>query len=770
MIALRANRIALHALIGVLLSACAGGGGGGGGGTVPVPPATGTPRPPAAPLPPLPPAAAPGSYPSLSSQEYLANWGVAGMAAAAGWQFQNGHGEGVLIGVIDDGVDPNHPELFGRISPLSVDIVAGRNALTTTQSHGSEISSIIASNFNGQQTVGPAFASTILAVRADNGSGSFNDSDLALALNYAVANGVDVVNFSLGSSSAPSLTFQNAIAAATAAGVIVIVSAGNDGPGAAQPNYPGYLAITPSISHGLVLVAGGTNPDGTFNNVSNRAGDAQNFYLVAPGWQIIVPDHGPPGPVPGFQTCNLGPNNDLCRIQGTSYASPHITAGAAMLMSAFPGLTPQQVVQILLQSTDDMGLAGIDFETGWGRLNMVRAFAPIGSVAAPLGSGLFVGTSTSLGATGAAFGDGMSFDQSDWVVSGFDTFGRTYNVDLSGNWARAPSEALRIVQAPLLWRTELSANGASVQMSLAEDIAPELMRLPAAREDLQQNPMRVEAMLAPGLTASFAAHGARAVDPTPIDGVGHLGLVNSDFSLMLTGQLNDVVRLSLMSESGDAAVGTEQRQAERRAAAVRAAFDFGGAGFDVTYGRIVEERGVLGMAWSDGLGQTPGGEIAFTAFTGHFEPARNLRLRFGAELGVADLGRSGWLWVAEPLRTSAFSFEASMGAAPTWLRPFGAEGSGVVSFTLSQPLRVDGGAFNFMAPTATAEGRKSLTYELRSIEPVPSGRELRMGLGYRYFAGDVFSAFGEALYVVEPGHIASAEPGAIVRFGFRVAH
>ena len=773
---LKWGRLALQVMILALLGACAGGGGGGGGGAgivappppPPPPPPSAPPRPPAVPIPPLPPAAAPGSFPSTSSQEYLNNYGPGGINAAAAWQYQNAHGEGVLIGVIDDGIDPAHPELAGRISAASRDIVPGRNALTTTLSHGSELSSLIAGNFNNAQTVGVAYQATILAVRADNGSNSFSGVDLANALNFAVAQGVKVVNFSLGSASPTSEVFRTAIRNATAAGVIIVVSAGNDGAGsppATQPNFPGFLATDSTISNGLILIAGGSNPDGTFNPVSNPAGLGANFYLVAPGWQIIVPDYGPPGAVPGFQTCGLGPNGDLCRIQGTSYASPHVTAAIAVLMSAFPGLAPLQVVQIVLQSTDDMGVAGIDEQTGWGRLNLVRAFAPIGPVSAPLANGTVeIGPASSLGMVGAPFGDGMSAGGANWTFAAFDSFGRTYALDYARNWTRVAGGPAPEATAPPLWRSERAVLGVRVAMASADDIAPKSHRSPIAREEFEQAAMRIDAELADGLSLSFAAHGARAIENRTGASAGHLGLVNADVSLALTQRLSDDVSFSFISEAGEARVGLMGEVAEQSAAAGRASFAFDRAGFALTLGRVSEGRGLLGLVWADALGQTPGGQTRFAGLAGHFDPAPGWRLRFAAETGLAELPPSGWLLAAEPLRTSAFSLEL-MAGAPAWLNPAGA---GVLSLTLAQPLRVEDGILSFAAPVATAFGRQSLSFETRSFAPVPSGRELRLGLGYRYGAGDTLSAFAEALYVLEPGHVARAEPEALARLGIRV--
>lgn len=777
--ALNNGRLALQVLILALLGACAGGGGGGGGGAPPgggvvspppPPPPAGTPRPPPIALPAMPPAAAPGSFPSTASQEYNSNWGPGGINAEAAWQYQNAHGEGVVIGVIDDGIDPNHPELFGRVHPASVDIVAGRNALTTTQSHGSELGSLMAGNFNGSQTVGVAYAATLLAVRADNGSGSFSDNVLADALNYAVTNGVRVVNFSLGGDSPTNQNLRNAIQAATNAGVILVFSAGNDGPSATNPNFPARLATDAVVSNGLILVAGGSNPDGTFNNRSNFAGIAASQYLVAPGWEIIVPDHGPPGAVPGFQTCGAaaGLAADLCEIQGTSYASPHVAAAAAVLMSAFPGLTPQQVVQIILQSTDDMGIAGIDQTTGWGHLNLERAFLPIGTVSSPLAfGGAPVALTMPLGVSGAAFGDGLTRHAAAWNVASFDSFGRTYNTNFADNWARAGAGPSTLVNAPSLWRAE-RVRGTRVEMAFAEDVAPESYRVPIDRAELEQAAVRIDTDLAAGLTVSFAAHGARTLDHETGEPVGHLSFVNSDTSLRLTRRVTDALSVSLISESVEGGLALSGEPRGRSAAAARASLDLGPLGFDVTVGQIAEDDGVLGLAWANELGETPDGETQFAGFAGHIAPARGWRLGFDVEYGLADFAQAGWLSIGAPLRTSAYALEATRDYTPFWLHPFGVDGAGGLSFNVSQPLRVEDGAVSFMAPVATNYGRRSLTFERRTFEPTPSGRETRVGFGYRYFAGDVFSAFGEVIYVSDPGHVAGADSEGLARFGFRL--
>src|SRR5689334_15111565 len=102
----RLRRLALQAVISAFLGACAVG-----GGAVSV-----SPPPPPPSFPPLAPPHAAGDFPSTSGSEYNASWSVAGTNAVIAWQ-NDATGAGIEVGVIDDGIEPNHPEFVGRVSP-----------------------------------------------------------------------------------------------------------------------------------------------------------------------------------------------------------------------------------------------------------------------------------------------------------------------------------------------------------------------------------------------------------------------------------------------------------------------------------------------------------------------------------------------------------------------------------------------------------------------------------------------------------------------------
>jgi hypothetical protein len=773
---LKIGNFAIQALVLALLGACSGGGGGGGGGTVPVSPPL---PPPPATFPPLSPPHMAGDFPATTGSEFRASWGPAGTNVQIAWQ-HGATGAGITVGVIDDGIDPNNQEFVGRVSPDSIDINAARDQLTTTnETHGSAVAAIIAANYNNVQTVGLAFDATILAIRADNGNGAFFESDLVNAIDYARTHGAKVVNLSLGGSDPSSLALQQAIQRATAAGVILVFAAGNEGnDGATQADYPGFLATNSAVSNGLIMIAGGLNDNGAVNSDSNPPGAAANWYLTAPGWQIVVPDFGLPGGEPGFESCFTGASGQVCQIQGTSFAAPQVAGAVALVMQAFPGLTPQQVVDLLFTTADDTGAVGTDSVNGRGRLNIGRAFQPVGNLEAPITSQgaqtTWISPSMPMGVVGPAFGDGLTRNVGQWTIASFDSFGRTFPVNVAANWLHAAAGPELSTQAPQLWRTATDNNsGFRMQLGFTDSPAPDSYRTAIDRQDLIQTPTRIDANLGNGLSLAFAANGVRTMYDNAPDNVGHLDFVNASSSLQLTQRLNDVTRVAFLTETGKVYGGLDQdaignTPTARTANAVRTSFDLGALDLDVTYGVLDEQEALLGLSWANQLGETPSGQTQFMGLGGHLALAQGWRMNWDAEYGRADLQSVGWLRVADPIQTSAYSLEAEHDFTPSLLNRLG--GAGVFTLSVSQPLRVDGGAFSFMAPTATSYGRKSLTYELRMIDPTPSGRELRFGLGYRFLAGDWLTAYAEATYVLDPGHVADADPAAVFQFGFRLAN
>jgi subtilisin family serine protease len=771
---LHALRLRVALCVAALVCAgCASGGGG-----APVSPLS-------PPLPPSPPSAGylnptltiPPTPTGMDANEYAANYGVGATGVAAAWN-RGITGAGIKIGVIDDGIEDAsqmsaeaYQEIVGRVDPASKDINPFRNQLSSTMSHGTELTSLIAGNKNGTLTVGMAYGATVLAVRADSGTAGFDETDLANALNYAVSQGVKVVNFSLGSPYRSNDALRDALAAATAAGVIVVASAGNDGPFASEVNYPGFFSTDPSISHGLIINAGGINEDGTFNTQSNPAGSAANTYLTAPGWSIKVPDFGPPGAVfvngVRYQYCGpeMGLTPGICQIQGTSYASPLVTGAIALLLQAFPGLTPQQIVQLVLTSTDDTAAPGVDGLTGHGRLNLVKAFQPVGTVAAPVsGLGGEILAGTPIGVSGAAFGDAFAQAQR-WKSVGFDRFGRTFDFNLGASWMRAGRPSLARTGAPLLWRSD-ERNGLSTSFALAETPPP------AAARVIGETPntvFRSTLTLAPGRTLSFAS-GVPALDDTPgVMGQGHLDFAGYDQSVAFAQAIGHDATLSLLAQGGDMSLGPRLGFTSRRVSALR--LRLGGAfSGTATLGALSEDGAVLGASWEQRFGAPPRSQTRFVALSGARRLAADWDLTLQGEIGATRIATSGWLKIPGEIVTTSGVASLRWSTMPKALADTFLSLDGAMTLSLSQPLRVEAGHFSARLPSANEYGRQSLLFVDRVISALPTGRELDASVDYSLWTQNQFSARVNAAYRHTPGHEAGAMPEGLVsmalRYGF----
>ena len=271
------------------------------------------------------------------------DWGVNLVNAPEAWA-RGYTGQGIVVAVLDTGVDRNHADLAGNIWTNGGEIANdgldndgngyvddvygwnfanGNNNTLDGNRHGTHVAGTIAAANNGFGATGVAYNSRIMPVKvlSDSGSGSY--SGVAQGIRYAVDNGADVINMSLGGGSTDSAV-QSALQYASSRGVIVVMAAGNAG--AAQPGYPASSAT----SWGLAV--GAVDSSNQMASFSNRAGSNSSMrYVTAPGVQV-------------YSTL---PNGGYGFLSGTSMAAPHVAGVVALMLSANPNLTDAQVRQII---------------------------------------------------------------------------------------------------------------------------------------------------------------------------------------------------------------------------------------------------------------------------------------------------------------------------------------------------------------------------------------------------------------------------------------
>jgi subtilisin family serine protease len=307
-------------------------------------------------------------------------WPLDRIGAEAAWG--RARGKGITIAVVDSGVDLDHEDLqaqiVGHVSCIGADGDPRRcqGSGQDDNGHGTHVAGIAAAaSGNGRGIAGVAPDARILAVRvlADSCGGEGcqaegTAADVAAGIRWAVANGADVINLSLGGGaiqSALGCAFCDAIEEAWAEGVVSVVAAGNDA------ILPAGFGSTPAV-----VVTATTRDDtrATYSNRNDSVLQDARWPVAAPGGEAESDpaDCGTGGTPKGVLSTYLGdgPGGYAC-LAGTSMAAPHVTGGLALLRST--GLGPEASIDRLLGTAVDLGSPGRDNTYGWGRIDLARA-------------------------------------------------------------------------------------------------------------------------------------------------------------------------------------------------------------------------------------------------------------------------------------------------------------------------------------------------------------------------------------------------------------
>ncbi len=372
----RASRLALASMV-LALSACGGGGGGGGNVRTDPPPAAPPPPPPPSP-PPSPPVVYPPD-PGLSQHLRLTNADAAHQAGLTG--------AGVRIGVVDSGVNRNHPALYPRVVTNLNYIDPAHNDLRVDDKvgHGTAVAQAMAGTAFGAWPGGVAPGAQIVSARIisdepppDDGSGQGNEVDGALGLKPIhqdlIDRGARIMNNSWGglywtdpAATAPIADEYRPFIASN--GGLVVFATGNEGRAdpssmAALPSQLGPGGSTPAadLERGWIAVTAlSAGSSDTIADYANRCGVAMRYCLAAPG-TVSVTGTDDASDAPSYWTWS-----------GTSLAAPLVSGAAALVWQAFPYFNNDLVRQTLLGTARDLGEPGIDPVFGHGGLDIGRA-------------------------------------------------------------------------------------------------------------------------------------------------------------------------------------------------------------------------------------------------------------------------------------------------------------------------------------------------------------------------------------------------------------
>ena len=314
-------------------------------------------------------------------------------------------GQGVTIGFVDSGVNRAHPTLTGRVTrnfvhvgsnnDLSVDdkvghgtvvasLAAGRPAIGNYLNEDGSNSGQTGSWGGGIAQDANAVSSRIIgdARPVDDGSGEGNEigagqgyGEFFAAINEELASaGARIINNSWGglywNDPALSTELANAWKQFTVSrGGIVVFANGNSGDDPRYVGNPSDNAALPTIANDPTLEKGWltvgaldpANPT-QLTGYSQQCGIAMNYCLVAPGNVVFIDADATSQATSG-----------LYQGGGTSYAAPLVSGAAAVVWSAFPYFSNDQVRQAILGGATDLGASGVDTVFGWGLLDVTKA-------------------------------------------------------------------------------------------------------------------------------------------------------------------------------------------------------------------------------------------------------------------------------------------------------------------------------------------------------------------------------------------------------------
>lgn len=278
-------------------------------------------------------------------------------------------GTGKVVGVIDTGTDYSHADLGGCFGP-TCKVIGGYDFVNDDadpmddQGHGTHVAATVAGN---GLLSGVAPDAKLLAFKVCGSYGCYG-SDIIAAIQRSVdpnqdgnaSDHADVATMSLGGSGSPDDEMSQAVDAATAAGVVVTVAAGNSGPYPATVNSPGLArtAITVAAACKSGDIGAHSYCTQAIASFSSRGPviwngeDFQKPDIAAPGVNVCAARWD--GSFAGYTTCF---DSQHIRLNGTSMATPHVAGVAALIRQAYPSYTPQQVKDLMKSSAHDLGLS-----------------------------------------------------------------------------------------------------------------------------------------------------------------------------------------------------------------------------------------------------------------------------------------------------------------------------------------------------------------------------------------------------------------------------
>ncbi len=299
-----------------------------------------------------------GASDPMASQQ----WHLERVKAPGAWTRSTGNG--VMVAVLDTGIDFQHPDLAGQV--VNGPNYAGKGDPKDAYGHGTHVAGIIAAKAdNGAGITGVAPNAKILNIAVLGADGAGSIFGIAKGIKYAADYGKKnkvkmVINMSLGGAARPDPINYLAGKYAKLKGALLIAASGNaNGPVSTPGRLSDFLAV------------GASTQDDQRAAFSNYGPEVA---LSAPGVSILSTMPTYKVPMNDFKDSKGTPiAQNYASLQGTSMATPVVSGVAALVWSANPSWSAAQVRERLMESARDLGPSGRDPEFGFGLVDAAAA-------------------------------------------------------------------------------------------------------------------------------------------------------------------------------------------------------------------------------------------------------------------------------------------------------------------------------------------------------------------------------------------------------------
>lgn len=252
-------------------------------------------------------------------------WGINRIRAPEAWSISKGRG--VKVAVLDSGIDLSHPDL--RVVG-GVNQVEGARSYDDDRGHGTHVAGIIAALDNRYGVVGAGPSIELYAVKVLDKRGRGWWSDIFAGLDWCVDNGMQVANMSFGSTQYDQ-TYEEVVYRSYKAGVVLVASAGNNGPSPDSVQYPARYP-------GVMAVSALDSSD----RIASWSSIGSQIDLIAPGVDVLSTYTGP----------------KYTTLSGTSMAAPHVSGVAALRLGIDSNKSPDHITAVLKDNATKLpGLA-----------------------------------------------------------------------------------------------------------------------------------------------------------------------------------------------------------------------------------------------------------------------------------------------------------------------------------------------------------------------------------------------------------------------------